>query len=30
ETKKESRSMAAPSFGEGLVQHTIRAPSLLA
>src|SRR5215204_6640045 len=31
ETKKESRSMAAPSFGESLVhQHTIRAPSALA
>src|SRR5918995_512914 len=30
ETKKESRSIAAPSFGESLVQRTIRAPSLLA
>src|SRR5215203_3934577 len=30
ETKKESRSIATPCFGEGLVQHTIWAPSLLA
>jgi hypothetical protein len=30
ETKKESRSMAAPSFGESLVQHKIWAPSALA
>src|SRR5829696_8573925 len=30
ETKKESRSMSAPSFGESLVQHTIWAPSPLA
>jgi hypothetical protein len=29
ETKKESRSMAAPSFGESLVQHKVWAPSLL-
>jgi hypothetical protein len=29
ETKKESRSMAAPSFGESLVQHTVLAPSAL-
>src|SRR5829696_5182738 len=30
ETKKESRSIAAPSFGESLVhQHTIWAPSPL-
>jgi hypothetical protein len=29
ETKKESRSMSAPSFEESLVQHTIWAPSPL-
>src|SRR5215208_850349 len=29
ETKKESRSMATPSFGESLVQHTVLAPSPL-
>src|SRR5918997_2668604 len=27
ETKKESRSIAAPSFGESLVQHKVWAPS---
>ena len=29
ETKKESRSNAAPSFGESLVQHKVWAPSAL-
>src|SRR5215210_1130528 len=29
ETKKESRSIATPSFGESLVKHTIWAPSPL-
>src|SRR5215208_2306564 len=30
ETKKESRSIATPSFGESLVQHKVWAPSPLA
>src|SRR5687768_6835399 len=29
ETKKESRSIATPSFGESLVKHTVWAPSPL-